>query len=748
MRLKTTIITLISMFLFFGTMASISDSKTIYLLLDNSGSMKKNDPDFMMKRTVETFIKSQNDQTSIGIISFDTNAETLLVPVQLNSQASIEKCIQSLEKIDYKGAYTNITAAVELAVYQLKNATYDSTFKAIVLVTDGYIDTGDKNLDVQKRSLLIDSQSKAAKDAGIKIFGVAFTENADFELMQTISIVTDGNYFRAFNPEELAGIFIELDKNITDIKKSSSEENETTAVEPEPEKKQDNSIYFMILALLLLSVSIYMLSVRFKRGKRSMVSGTLIPSAYLIDKNNHFNKKEFLIENEITSIGRAKENDMCLKKEDKTVTGFNHAQVLFRNNKFFLKDNSTNFTKLNNVKLEKDKEYELNDGDEILIVKYPLTFKFDDRYNSTELIDMSGTVIIQGDENVYSDQPDRSGSDEETPLKNESDPGSKLESLSESDSDSESDINNVYNQESNLEIPPSSDALPEIDLPDPGLQGEDKGGTAPPAYVDELVLPSAPPDEPVAEEGKVSARDNTIENIPGKKDEKLQSEDYIEEKENTQHPRYPIESDLADSSGEIKNETPQPEFPVDPGNVMDTDNKMGIQDSAEKNTDPGLTPIADPETNDVTDQNSTVDQSFKTSSDTDSKGEHQTVSPSIQTSEEPQSKPFSGQLENDGMKSGVGLLQEPEFPEISLPDEPPINEPGALLKSDPDVPAHSMVQSANSDITSTIFQIPCKNHPDRQAVQICDECLKPFCMDCLEKNGNSLICKDCLEKKG
>ena len=41
------------------------------LVLDNSGSMKKNDPKFLVAEAIKEFISQKNENTRVGIIIFD-----------------------------------------------------------------------------------------------------------------------------------------------------------------------------------------------------------------------------------------------------------------------------------------------------------------------------------------------------------------------------------------------------------------------------------------------------------------------------------------------------------------------------------------------------------------------------------------------------------------------------------------------------------------------------------------------------
>ena len=91
----------------------------VILVLDNSGSMKKNDPQFLVGAAIKGFINQANENTRIGIIIFDAKAE-LKVPLADASYADRNVVLDSIKGIDYKGQFTDFPAAIERAIYELK----------------------------------------------------------------------------------------------------------------------------------------------------------------------------------------------------------------------------------------------------------------------------------------------------------------------------------------------------------------------------------------------------------------------------------------------------------------------------------------------------------------------------------------------------------------------------------------------------------------------------------------------------
>ena len=183
------------------------------LVLDNSGSMRKNDPHFLAKEAVGQFIGGLRADTNAGVIIFDRKID-LAVPLTGIDDQSRARLIGSLNGINYRGQYTDSPAAVERAIYELKNRAREDANKVIIFMTDGLVDTGNAAADLEKTKWLRDDLAADAADNGIKIFAIAFTEKADFFLIQSLAKKTGGEYYRAITADDLAGVFDKIDAKL------------------------------------------------------------------------------------------------------------------------------------------------------------------------------------------------------------------------------------------------------------------------------------------------------------------------------------------------------------------------------------------------------------------------------------------------------------------------------------------------------------------------------------------------------
>ena len=189
-----------------GAVHAAAGPKDIVLVLDNSGSMKKNDPSFLTGVAVREFLDRLDGDNRVAILLFDQTSR-LVMPLTPLTETSRPDFLLSVDKVDYRGLWTNSPAAIERAIYELRVNGREDADKSIVFMTDGIVDTGDKAMDAEKSNWMREELAEDAADEGIRIFGIAFTDNADFLLIQSLSKTTSGEYFRAYSAADIEGVF-------------------------------------------------------------------------------------------------------------------------------------------------------------------------------------------------------------------------------------------------------------------------------------------------------------------------------------------------------------------------------------------------------------------------------------------------------------------------------------------------------------------------------------------------------------
>ncbi len=185
-------------------------ARDVVLVLDNSGSMRANDPSRLAAPAVMEFIRNQPPDTRVAIVLFATQAE-LVLPLMPAEVAADGEAERALRKFSYSGAWTQIAAGVERGLYELRNEGRSEATRAIVLMTDGFVDTGDKRRDAELHQWLRQDLANEAKREGVSILGIAFTERADFQLLQSLASATGGEYFRVLGADGISRTLRRID---------------------------------------------------------------------------------------------------------------------------------------------------------------------------------------------------------------------------------------------------------------------------------------------------------------------------------------------------------------------------------------------------------------------------------------------------------------------------------------------------------------------------------------------------------
>jgi pSer/pThr/pTyr-binding forkhead associated (FHA) protein/Mg-chelatase subunit ChlD len=364
----------------------------ILLVLDNSGSMKKNDPQFLTREVVTNFLDSLGENARLGMVIFDQEA-TLAEPLErVTDPKTKTEFLKSIDDVNYKGQFTNSPAAIERAVYELKTHGRKDAQKVIIFLTDGIVDSGNKTRDLERERWLKEDLTRESKKLGIRIIGIAFTNNADFSLIQTLAIKTDGEYFRAYKAEDIRGVF----KNINEIINKPPSTPEVTAVKPKvkaakpkiettstiPPSSQKGDLYLPlviagIIAIFVVTALIFVFKRKPKKNippETSAPEKNFIPPAELIDVNSIISDKTILLKKNKIKIGRNPDSDLDIVIPKDTVSSL-HATIEYKDDYFYLEDQrSTNKTYLNSQEITANQPVKLKSGD---IIKFDIfEFKF------------------------------------------------------------------------------------------------------------------------------------------------------------------------------------------------------------------------------------------------------------------------------------------------------------------------------------------------------------------------------------
>ena len=398
----------------------------IMLVLDNSGSMKKNDPNFLVTEAIKEFISQKNENTRVGIIIFDGKAQ-LKISLTVASFANREAILNSIKGINYTGQYTDFPAAIERAIYELKDNGREDALKSIIFMTDGIVDTGNVNRDLEKSKWMREDLAADAADNEIKIFGIAFTEAADFQLIQSISQQTKGEYFRALVAEDLQNVFQQINEVINKVSESSvvseiekitiggrlvnnieseaaselldGDEQSIENIRPRIEAVEqalDNlddpipfpSILIAAIVVLILLVLAFLSLILKRKGLSGVPRDEFFQEAYINDLQGKTDKQAHMIDERPKMIGRVAGKDIehmdYIVVNESTISR-RHALIEYKDFSFWIIDQgSSNGTFINNERI--NNEFRLKHGDKIRLHNCEFEFTVPEMDESDETI--------------------------------------------------------------------------------------------------------------------------------------------------------------------------------------------------------------------------------------------------------------------------------------------------------------------------------------------------------------------------
>ena len=392
-----------------GTGSNAVAEKDIILVLDNSGSMRQNDPGFLAKRAVTEFIDRLDGDTRLAIIIFDQDV-SLALPLTEVTAANKGTLLASLDRINYKGLFTDSPAAMERAIYELKNNGRKTAMKLIVFMTDGIVDTGNAGQDLDKSRWLRENLAPDAANAGIRIFGIAFTEAADFRLIQSLAQISGGEYYRTLKAEDLDHVFEQIHSIIQNPPASataaSSQMTPTPEAPPAPvivevpaqavpamgQQERVRSLIMIIATAVLIPAVLAILVLLLRRGRGQTAAGEeFVSEAFLNDIHGYTPQSSYKLGKKPIMLGRVAGMDtdhLDFIVIPQSTIGRRHSLIEYKDYAYWIIDQgSINGTFVNDVPITS--EVRLKHGDKVRLHKYEFDFVM------PEMADAGKTVVSQ-----------------------------------------------------------------------------------------------------------------------------------------------------------------------------------------------------------------------------------------------------------------------------------------------------------------------------------------------------------------
>lgn len=239
--------------------APVSD---IRILIDVSGSMKKNDPNNLRAPALRLIVGLLPKEAKAGTWTFGKYVNMLVPFREVNDAWKLEAELQS-KNIHSYGMFTNIEQALNKATANQKGV--DTRYRrSIILLSDGLVDVSkDDAINKKSRQRILDVIVPRLKKNNVAVHTIALSESADHKLLRGISLATDGWYEQVENADQLQRVFLHL------FEKAATRD---TVPLVENQFKIDNSVSEMTLLVF--------------RREGSDITELLLPNQALINQEN------------------------------------------------------------------------------------------------------------------------------------------------------------------------------------------------------------------------------------------------------------------------------------------------------------------------------------------------------------------------------------------------------------------------------------------------------------------------------
>ena len=181
----------------------------VRVLIDVSGSMKKNDPRNLRAPALKMLVGLLPENTKSGIWTFGRYVNMQVKLGKVNKEWKKQAMLEA-NKIHSRGLYTNIEEAVKRSTsdWSKPDPAYE---RHLILLTDGMVDIGeDKRLNEQSRRRVLNDILPRLESADVTIHSIALSQHADAELLNALSGATKGSFEQVDNAEQLQRIFLKL----------------------------------------------------------------------------------------------------------------------------------------------------------------------------------------------------------------------------------------------------------------------------------------------------------------------------------------------------------------------------------------------------------------------------------------------------------------------------------------------------------------------------------------------------------
>ena len=185
------------------------DTADVRVLIDISGSMKKNDPNNLRRPALRLLVGLLPRDSRAGVWTFGQYVN-MQVPLGKVDKGWKARAADGAAKIHSRGLFTNIEDVVKRSSADWFGAP-GKYRRHMILLTDGMVDISkDPALNADSRARVLEQFLPRLKDLEVKVHTIALSARADHELMRTLSQETGGWYEQVEDVTQLQRVFLRI----------------------------------------------------------------------------------------------------------------------------------------------------------------------------------------------------------------------------------------------------------------------------------------------------------------------------------------------------------------------------------------------------------------------------------------------------------------------------------------------------------------------------------------------------------
>jgi len=182
----------------------------VAIIIDTSGSMKKNDPHKLRTDAAKMFIALLDRTDRVSIVSFSNRAYPVTRFLSLNERKNEQKLLSSIDNLISNGKHTNLHDALLRGYELLKSNSKKSHEKHIILMSDGKMDSGNNERNLKLLEKTLDTLTPKLAKADIKVHTIAFTKQSYIPLLKLTAKDTKGQFIILKNANSVHQVFENL----------------------------------------------------------------------------------------------------------------------------------------------------------------------------------------------------------------------------------------------------------------------------------------------------------------------------------------------------------------------------------------------------------------------------------------------------------------------------------------------------------------------------------------------------------